>query len=151
MHCLKSATVVLSFLTLLSPMDTVVIAQDQEDPGAINARIRRLQQERVETLQRAADLAQAQYREGTIGFRVVLAARQDLLEARLDMAETREEKAEVLTSQLKLARESLAVAEARYRAARTTLLDVHQAKSALLRVEIRLLKVRAPERPKQSK
>ena len=118
-------------------------AQERTSVKETKAKIRKLQQERVEVLHQAAQVALAFYREGARDFRTVYSAQQDLLEAKLDMAETREERMAVLTSQLKTANGLLAVAEEMFQAGKITVLDVHQARSKNLSIEIRLLKMRS--------
>ena len=55
----------------------------------------------------------------------------------------------MVTSQLKIAKNGLSYAEARFQAGHCTALDVHQAKSAALRIEIKLLKIQQVEAKKK--
>jgi outer membrane protein TolC len=113
------------------------------------AKIRKLQQERVEVLNQALDVALTLYREGALDIGRVHSVQQDLLAAQLEMVETREAQIDVLTSQLKIAKRSLAVAEEMFQAGAATVLDVHQARSAMLDIEIRLLRRRVIDKSKQ--
>jgi uncharacterized protein (TIGR03067 family) len=115
------------------------------------AKIRKLQQERVEVLNQALEVAFTLYREGALDFRRVHSVQQDLLEAQLDLVETSEAQIEVLKSQLKIAKRSLAVAQQMFQAGATTVLDVHQARSAMLGIEIRLLRRLVLDESKQPK
>jgi len=117
------------------------IAQEASNVETANANVRALQQERVDVLQRAVELALEQYRAGTLDYRSVHATQRDLLDAQLDIAETREERIGVLRSQLKVAKGSLAISEMRFESGQTSKLDVYQAKSAAIRIEIQLLKL----------
>jgi outer membrane protein TolC len=124
-------------------------AELRELDNATKGKVRELQQKRVEVLREALQLVIAMYREGALDFRRVHSVQRDLLEAQLDMAKTREAQIEVLTSQLKIAKGSLAITEEMFKAGATTALDVHLARSAMLSIEIRLLKLRVMDKSKQ--
>lgn len=67
------------------------------------------------------------------------------------MAQTRDERIRLLTSQLKTAEGAMMIAEAKFQAAQTSVLDVHQAKSAVLRIKILVLKLRQADSTKEAK
>jgi outer membrane protein TolC len=138
---LIATSLVLSLLSLFVPIYGSAESWEQDSREATKDKIRKLQRERVDVLHQAVQVALAFYREGAKDFRTVDSVQQDLFEAKLDMAETREEKMAVLRSQLKTAKGWLAVAEEMVQAGRTTVLDVHQARSRILSIEIRLLKL----------
>jgi outer membrane protein TolC len=151
MNRLRSTLFVLFVAASIVPLQVTASAQESSDVETATAKLRELQQERVDVLQTAVKLALAQYRQGALDFKTVHAIQHELLDAKLDMAETREERIRVLSSQLKTAEGGLMIAEARFQAAQTISLDVHQAKSAGLRIKIQLLKLRqaeATEKPK---
>jgi outer membrane protein TolC len=112
------------------------------DSETSNAKIRNLQEERVTTLRQAVKLALIQYTDGASDIKPVFALQLDLLDAELDLAETRADQIKVLASQLKIAKGSLAAAEQKFQGGMAGNLDVLEAKSVSLRIEIRLLKVR---------
>ena len=137
-----SAFLVCASLAFIVLLHLNTNAQETTNVGTANAQIRKLQQERVETLQRAVEFALMQYREGVRDYRTVFVLQRNLLDAELDLADTREDQIRVLTSQLKIAKGSLALTEARFRSGAVSELDVLEAKSARLCVEIKLLKLR---------
>ena len=129
MNRLIATGLVLSLLSLFVPLLGSAESWEPDSREATNAKIEKLQQERVKVLHQAVKVALAHYREGALDFKTVHSFQQELLGAKLDMAETREQQIELLTSQMKTAKDSLAIAEAMYQAGDTTVLDVHQAKS----------------------
>jgi len=141
MYRIRSAILVSSSLALAMVWHPSANAQETSNVETANANVRALQQERVDVLQRAVELALEQYRAGTLDYRSVHATQRDLLDAQLDIAETREERIGVLRSQLKVAKGSLAISEMRFESGQTSKLDVYQAKSAAIRIEIQLLKL----------
>jgi outer membrane protein TolC len=149
MNRLIATVLVVSLIFLSVPVRGAAALQEPNSREAAKAKIRKLQQERVILLQKAVEVALAQYREGRQDFRTVKFAQQELLKAKLEMAETHEEQIQLLTSQLKVAKGSLAIAEAMYQAGQTTELDVLQARSAVIHIEIRLLKLRVSDKLKQ--
>lgn len=149
MHRLPSTLLVLSLPAWLVAWHATASAQEPTNLETAEAEIRSLQEERIDLLQRAVELALAQYREGVLGFKSVHETKRDLFDAQLEIAETREERIRLLTSQLNIAEAALAMAEARFQAALTTALDVHQARSAMLRIKIQLLKLRQVDATKQ--
>ena len=141
MYLMKSALLVSFSLAVAAFWHLSTNAQETSNVETANVQIRTLQQERVDVLQSAVEFALAQYRTGNIDFRSVYVTQSDLFNAQLDMADTREERTKILTSQLKIARGSLANSEARFQSGLTTTLEVCQAKSAALHIEIQLLKL----------
>ena len=140
MYRTRSALLVFSSLALALLWHLSANAQETSNVETANAKVRTLQQERVDILQRAVELALKQYRAGALDFRSVHATQSDLLDAQLDMAKTREERISVLRSQLKVAKGAMAISEMRFESGQTSKLEVYQAKSAALRIEIQLLK-----------
>ena len=146
MYRTRSALLVFSSLALAVLWHLSANAQETSNVETANvetanAKVRTLQQERVDVLQRAVELALEQYRAGALDFHSVYATQSDLLDAQLDIAKTREERIRVLRSQLKVAKESMAISEMRFDGGRTSKLEVYQAESAALRIEIQLLKL----------
>ena len=92
MYRIRSAIFVFSSLALAMVWHPSANAQETSNVETANAKVRTLQQERVDVLQRAVELALEQYRAGTLDFRSVHATQRDLLDAQLDMAKTREER-----------------------------------------------------------
>ena len=140
MYRTRSALLVFSSLALAVLWHLSANAQETSNVETANAKVRTLQQERVDILQRAVELALKQYREGELDFRSVHATQSDLLDAQFDMAKTREERISVLRSQLKVTKGAMAISEMRFESGQTSKLEVYQAKSAALRIEIQLLK-----------
>lgn len=137
-----SAFLVCASLTFIVLLHLNTNAQETTNSGTTDAQIRKLQQDRVETLQRAVALALSQYQDGALDYRTVLVSQHNLLDAELDLAGTREDQIRVLASQLKIATRSLAFTKVKFRAGLVTQLDVLGAKSAKLRVDIELLRLR---------
>ena len=146
MNLRKSVSLVFTLASFLLGLHPTSTAQESANSDATNARLQELQQERVDVLKQAVEVALELYGEGKRDFSVVRATQEDLLEAQLEMTQTRDERIRVLASQLKIAKGSLVVAEMRSRGGVTSVLDVHQAKSVVLRVEILLLKLQGTER-----
>jgi outer membrane protein TolC len=151
MNLPKFVLLVFALAGLLSMLPPTARAQESSSPDATNARLRALQQERVNVLKQAVELALAQYAEGMLNFGVVHATQMDLVEAQLEMAQTGEEQIKILTSQLKIAKGSLAIVEKRVRIGAASALDLHQAKSVALRIEIQLLKLQGAGRQPRPK
>ena len=140
MYRTRPAILVFSSLAVAMLWPLSANSQETSNVETANAKVRTLQRERVVVLQQAVELALEQYRAGTLDFRSLHAMQSDLLDAQLDMAKTRDERIRVLRSQLKAAKESLAVSEMRFENGETSKLEIYQAKSAALRIEIQLLK-----------
>ena len=149
MYRTRSAILVVSSLALAMLWHSSANAQETSNVEAANTKVRTLQQERVDVLQRAVELALEQYREGALDFRSVHATQSDLLDAQLDMAETREERIRILRSKLKIAKGSMAISEMRFENGQTSKLEIYQAKSAALRIEIQLLKLLRKDQAKK--
>ncbi len=147
---LKRTALLVSFsLAFVALLHLSARAQESPNLETVNAQIRALQQKRVDVLQQAVEEAREQFRQGILDFQSVYATQRDLLDAQLDMAGTREERIRLLTSQLKIARDSLEISEMKFQNGLITSLDVHRATSAALRIEIQLLKLQRPDEAKR--
>ena len=76
-----SAFLVCASLAFIVLLHLNTNAQETTNVGTANAQIRKLQQERVETLQRAVEFALMQYREGVRDYRTVFVLQRNLLDA----------------------------------------------------------------------
>jgi outer membrane protein TolC len=142
MNLLNSVFLVPSAVCLLVLMNLTASGDEPSNAEDTTARIRKLQQERVDVLQRAVNLVLIQFKEGEISFNGVHEIQRDLLDARLEMAETRGEKIKGLESHLKFAKGALRLAEGQAAAGKTDQVAVYLAKSDVLSIEIQLLKLR---------
>ncbi len=139
MYPTRSTFVVSALLTLVVLLPVSATAQDTANLEATDANIRNLQQQRLKTIERAF---QAALNPRQTNFRILLVTQLGLLDAQLDMADTREDQMRVLESNLKNAKDVAQIAQTRLRGGSTSELDVQQAESAALRIEITLLKLR---------
>ena len=143
-----------------------ITAQQESEPTAdITARTRELQTQRVETLKTLLRLRRSHYKGAECSLHEVLAAQHDLLNAELEMAETSDKLIALLELQIKWAKEMVETAEfvsasarklrdwrgrdGQFRSAEIAEQEIDhlQAKTALLEIEIRLLRERAKANP----
>lgn len=120
---------------------SLAAAEVAKTADALEAEIRGLQKERITTLQRLVEISTDQYSQGRVDFTPVLVAHIELLDAELDGAETLAERIELVSNQLTSAKKAVKMAEDRVRFGAATAGDVFQAKSALIRIRISLLKL----------
>jgi outer membrane protein TolC len=111
-----------------------------KDPTDFSSTIRELQAERVKLLERGMELVVMAYTEGSCDLTSMINLQFELLDAKLDAAESKEEEIAVLSSQLKVANQTLEMVRQRFESGRVSRLDVIQAKSVALRIEIEHLK-----------
>ena len=130
-------TIIASFLVANA---TMVTGQERKSPSTSGSRIQELQQERVEVLKTALELATNQYVVGASDFGTVYDLQMSLMDAKLAAAQSSQKRISVLRSQLVTAKEMLNLTEARFTQGMITKLDVLKAKSAALITEIELLK-----------
>ena len=121
---------------------SLVLGQTEpaEDTMDVSSKIRDLQAERVKLLERGMELVSMAYAEGSCDFTSVFKLQLELLDAKLDTAASKEEEIAVLSSQLEVANQTHEMARQRYENGSVSQLDVIQAKSVALRIEIELLK-----------
>ena len=83
------------------------------------------------------------YAEGSCDFTSVFKFQLELLDAKLDTAASQQEEIAVLSSQLEFANQIHEMARQRYENGGASQLDVIQAKSVALRIEIELLQLKS--------
>ena len=116
-------------------------AQELAIPDATEENVRELQQQLVDTLKQAFEAALEQYSHGQTGYSTVRITQSEMFDAQLEMAESRDKRISLHASQLKVAKKSLALAEARHKAGQSGVVDVYQAKAATLRIQIQLTRL----------
>jgi archaellum component FlaC len=119
-----------------------LVAAEADETGQdedLRTKIKSLQVQRVQTLERGIELAIAQYVEGMTDLNVFLALQLELLDAKLATAGTLDDEIQVLKSHLEVVKQTLNMVTARYEQGRVSELDVIRAKSAALRIEVQLL------------
>ena len=126
-------------------------AEDKQKPETATTKIRRLQLERIEVLRESVKFVTVAYRQGTLDFERVVSSQRKWLDAKLEVAETRAERISVLAEQLKLAQQLLEFADQKFRVGLSTQLGVWEAKSAALRIEIELMKLRQLDTPQDDR
>jgi archaellum component FlaC len=119
-----------------------LVAAEADETGQdedLRTKIKSLQVQRVQTLERGIELAIAQYVEGMTDLNVFLALQLELLDAKLATAGTLDDEIQVLKSHLEVVKQTLNMVTARYEQGKVSKLDVIRAKSAALRIEVQLL------------
>jgi outer membrane protein TolC len=119
-----------------------LVAAEADETGQdedLRTKIKSLQIQRVQTLERGIELVALQYEEGVIDLNVLLALQLELLDAKLAMAQKLDNEVKVLESHLELVKQTLKIVTARYQEGHVSELDVIRAKSAALRIEVQLL------------
>ena len=109
--------------------------------GTIKTQIRQLQEERVAALKEANEIVINQYRTGSADYKTVFVTQHALMDAMLDLADTREDRIRALESLLKNAKLSLELSKRMVDAGVASKLDLLQAKSAKISIEIKLLRL----------
>ena len=102
------------------------------------AKIKELQDQRVQTLSRLAAVYLGQYREGRIDINPVFAAENDLLDAQVEAAGKPEQRIVLLTAAIKRTAEFERTVEERLKAGRANPADLEWARAISLDVQIRL-------------
>ena len=98
------------------------------DKNAAAATIQELKEERVQTMRRAVEVLELQYREGVADFSRVGRAESALLEALIEVARSREEQIELLTQHCKLLEGTVLVAETKFEQGAANELDLLKAR-----------------------
>ena len=111
------------------------------------AEIRKLQEERGETLTRLVALDEAHYRAGEIDCMAVIGSETDLLNSRLDVADKAQERIVVLTEALHRATALLRIAGNRFQAGKGGTDDLYRCELLVLDAKIRLLEERNLQKP----
>ncbi len=140
MWSLRSAAVVLSLLAVLALLQENAVAQEATGAKTDDTKVRQLQLKRLATLERAVAVVERQYQEGATDFSRVHQLQTDWLIAAIDQASSPKERIDLLTKQLAVARAAWQIAEAQFDGGRVSELDVLQARSVTLQVEIELAK-----------
>ena len=120
--------------------------QQGDSNGDLLVQVKRLQKERIETLEELLSICSMQYRQGNVGFDVVAAAQDELIDAQLQSSDKPDERIALLKKQLEVASDVLTFSTARYNAARATRVDVCRARAHYLDVSIKLLSERSKQR-----
>lgn len=124
--------------------------QDEKKPAEL-PKLEQLQKERIDTLQKIADLAQQQYKAGNGPFADLAKcnkAQEKLIKAKLEATEDSGERIALLEEQVKLAQSTFDFYLKRQAIGLTTSeIEPLQAKAHLLRIEIKLAKERAKAKP----
>jgi outer membrane protein TolC len=76
------------------------------------------------------------------------ASKNELLNAKLDSAESPDERIALLEEQLKVAKETLEMAESKFSSGRVVQSDVYRAKALYLEIKIKLVRERGKLKPK---
>ena len=149
--CLLVSLSLILLLCSTTHADDKAPPENTKNPETATAKIRRLQLERIEVLRQSVKFVTVAYRQGTLDFERVVSSQRKLLDAKLDMAQTRAERINVLAEQLKLAQQLLEFADQKFRVGLSTQLGVWEAKSAALRIEIELMKLRQLDTPQDDR
>ena len=135
-------------LLLMGLLAPGALAQAQAKPEAKAdpdkpADIKSLLKERHMVLSKAVTLLTDLYQFSRVGYADVLQAQRDLVRATLDLEEEPEKRIELLQQSEKIAKATLAIAEAMFRTARTNELPVFRAKALVLEIQIEIRREQA--------
>jgi outer membrane protein TolC len=137
-------------------LDTGPAVQAHPEPPAREepdkaAEIKKLLQERVETLQETVKLLTAQYQAGIVDIGRVLQAQRDLLKATIEFSDMPQERITALRKFLKVAEVLAQTTEAMFKAGSTgsSKVDVLQARAFLLEARIELLREELKAKPRR--
>jgi hypothetical protein len=130
----------LSTAVMMFVVTVVGQAEDSLDAAEITTRLKKVQAERIETLEQAIEFANVRYRSGLVDIGVVVDIQPELIEAKLDVAASPEEQIRVLKEQLQIANELHAIARVKFEQGTSPSSELLRAKAAALRIKVQLLK-----------
>ena len=135
----------LSALILVALLIAPAGAQEKPSIEESTKKIKELQKERIETLEKVVGRAIAQFQRATSSYQDVLEAQTQLLQARLDTAEKESERIELYTKAIELLKQTEKVAQAQIAAGRETEMAALKIKARRLDVEIKLEQAKIKE------